>query len=113
MSTPQWLPKAKFFTGAFNVAYGFGKVANGTALLVSGAAEDVTGIGAVLGIPTDAYGGYQFWTGAVRIRTGGSQLVSAASQPTVRMTPVQYFENASLSIAPLGSVIQELTGWGL
>jgi RHS repeat-associated protein len=109
-NTPERLINAKFITGTFNVAYGMSKVTNGVALLTVGTAEDVTGVGTILGIPTDAYGGYQLLTGWARIYKGITQFSSAVYSPMVTMTPIRYAEGAGLDIAPGGGIIQRFGG---
>jgi len=53
-----------------NVGIGQVKVVSGIALLTVGTAADVTGVGAVLGIPAQVLGGYQLVTGLARTAKG-------------------------------------------
>ncbi len=75
------------FTGYVNTLYGGFKVGQGVVLLTVGTAEDVTGIGAILGVPTQAYGGYQLVTGVARIYRGATQEIDAFHHPTECKSP--------------------------
>lgn len=108
--TPARMINAEFVTGLFNLAYGFTKVLAGVTLLTVGTAADLTGIGALLGLPVDVFGGYQLVTGFARIYRGATQFSTAISQPIVTTTPVNYFEGAALDVAPGGGILQKLGG---
>jgi len=109
-TTPTELPNSRFFTGTLNAFYGGYKVADGVVLLTVGTVEDVTGVGAVLGVPTQAYGIYQLGTGAARIYRGYKQLDDAFSHPTDCKTPLHYGEDIGLDLAPFGGSIEKLLG---
>lgn len=86
------------------------KIGNGVILIVVGGAADVTGVGAIIGVPADLYGLYQVTTGMSRILHGPSELNNAINEPYVCETNGKYLENSLLEIAPGGSMIQKLLG---
>lgn len=111
LNTPETLPNYRWVTGSFNIAYGYFKVNLGVTLLTAGTLEDATGIGALLGIPTDVYGAYQGISGIARVATGARQISQAYAQPTVVMTPKRYIAGAVVDALPLSGVIDYVIGW--
>lgn len=58
------------FASAGNVAIGQVRIVAGISLVTVGATADVTGIGALLGVPAQVYGTYQLTTGVARATKG-------------------------------------------
>jgi RHS repeat-associated protein len=110
VNTPIELPNSRFITGFINTAYGVWKVENGIFLVTVGTAEDVTGIGALLGVPTQAYGVYQITTGLARIYRGYRQYTSAWKTPTVCKSPPKYGEDIGLDLIPGGGILEGFLG---
>jgi hypothetical protein len=110
VNTPIELPNSRFITSFINTGYGVWKVENGIFLVTVGTAEDVTGIGALLGVPTQAYGVYQITTGLARIYRGYKQYTSAWKTPTVCKSPLKYGEDIGLDLIPLGGTIEGMLG---
>jgi RHS repeat-associated protein len=104
------LPNSRFFTGAINILYGSYKLGQGAFLLTMGTAEDVTGIGALLGLPTQAYGVYQVVSGGFRYYRGVNQLFDAFHQPMERKTPLLYGADIGLDLAPFGGTAESIIG---
>lgn len=104
------LPNSKFVAGAFNGIYGAYKFALGFDLLIAGTAADVTGIGALLGVPAQAVGGYQLVTGGLKIVKGLTQISEAQQAPMVRKNPLQYAGDVGLGIVPFGGGITNIIG---
>jgi hypothetical protein len=109
-TTATSLPNSRFFTGIVNTANGGLKVGTGVVLVTVGTAADVTGIGAVLGVPVQAYGVYQTTTGGFRIYRGYERLDDAWHHPTVCKSPLHYAEDTGLDVAPGGGGIENLLG---
>jgi hypothetical protein len=109
-NTPTCLPNPGFITGPLNAAYDGYKIGSGVFLLTAGTAADVTGIGAVLGVPAQAYGVYQVGTGAARIYRGYKQLSGAFSGPEVNKTHLQYGGDSVLNVIPFGGTIIDIIG---
>jgi len=82
---------------ALNVAYGQVKIVSGISLLTVGTAADVTGVGAVLGLPAQAYGVYQLTGGIARTAKGFIGIYESALEcsnesfwdAAARLLPVQ------------------------
>jgi RHS repeat-associated protein len=108
--TPDRLPNSKFLTGGFNMAFGASKMVNGAELLVGGTGADVTGIGAVVGIPADIYGAYQLLTGIARASRGVNQMEDAMNHPYVNKSPFRYGADLALGIAPFGGGFTSILG---
>ena len=107
-NTPTCLPNPGWLTGPFNAAYGGWKIGNGLFLLIAGTSADLTGVGAVFGIPVDFFGGYQVLSGAARTYRGIKQISAAERTPVERKTPLHFGEDIVLNIAPFGG---SLTDW--
>jgi hypothetical protein len=90
--------------------YGFFKVDSGVVLLVSGTAADVTGIGALLGVPAQTYGAYQIVTGGARAYRRTGQTERAFNDPMVKKSPLHFVEDLLLGIAPGGGSITNFLG---
>jgi RHS repeat-associated protein len=108
--TPINLPNSRWFTGIGNLAYGAYKVGTGVDMLIAGTAADVTGIGAVVGVPVQGVGAYQVVTGGFRMLRGGKQLVDATEHPTVKQSPLQYGKRTFFDVVPFGGGIENLLG---
>jgi len=104
------LPNSRFITGPINIAYGVYKVESGVVLVVAGTAADVTGIGAVLGVPAQTYGVYQITTGAFRVYRGYNQFEDALQHPIVCKSPLEYGADIALDLVPGGGGIEKLLG---
>lgn len=109
-TTIHQLPNSRFISGTINIAYGVYKVQSGAILIVAGTAADVTGVGALLGVPAQAYGVYQVTTGTFRIIRGFHQIQDASQHPWVCKTPLQYGEDIGLDLAPGGNKLENLLG---
>jgi hypothetical protein len=109
-TTPHSLPNPGFVTSVANVAYGVVKVTSGVALVTAGTAADVTGIGALLGVPAQAWGWYQITTGGFRIIRGIRQGYDAFGNPIVCKTPVHFGEDVVLNVIPFGGGITNILG---
>jgi hypothetical protein len=109
-NTPTCLSSPDFFTAPLNGFYGGFKIASGGLLVTLGTAEDVTGLGTVLGIPTQSYGVYQIGTGGARVYRSYRQFSGAFSQAEVQKTPLEYGEDLLLNIAPFGGGLTDLLG---
>lgn len=71
----------------------------------------MTGIGALLGVPAQAYGGYQIATGAARVHRGIGQFDPALDNPTVKSSPFDYGWDLTSGLLPnLNSPIDFLAG---
>lgn len=110
LTTPISLPNSRFFTGVGNVLYGGYKIGTGIFLVTVGTAADVTGIGALLGVPADAYGVYQIVTGFARVVRGFRQFGSAVSNPIVCKTPLRYGADIGLDLVPGGGGVEAVLG---
>jgi RHS repeat-associated protein len=108
--TPHRLPNPAFVTSFANISYGVIKVESGVVLLTVGTAADVTGVGAVLGVPAQAWGIYQLTTGGFRIYRGVRQANNALNEPIVCKTPVHYLEDTALNVAPFGGGLTNVLG---
>jgi hypothetical protein len=98
-------------TGPFNVVYGGSKVARGVPLMLGGTAADVTGVGAVVGVPAQALGLYHVVTGGARTIRGGGQMSDAIHQPMVSQSPVEFLVSLPKGVLPdLGSKIDFVGG---
>ena len=104
------LPNSRLISGTINIAVGVYKVETGVILVVAGTAADVTGVGALLGVPAQAYGDYQITTGAFRITRGVRQVVDPAQDPMVCKSPLRYGADILLDLAPGGGSIENLLG---
>ena len=109
-TTPMSLPNSRIFSGEVNVIYGGLKVGEGAFLVTVGTAEDLSGVGAFLGIPTQAYGVYQLVTGVGRAYRGSAQLIDAFHHPIVCKSPLRYGADFGLDVAPGGGSIEKLLG---
>jgi hypothetical protein len=110
LTTPHQLPNPAFATSFVNIAYGAVKIEVGAVFITAGSAADLTGIGAVLGIPAQAWGVYLVTTGGFRVYRGVVQGNAAIDQPFVCKTPVHYLEDTLLHVAPFGNGITDLLG---
>jgi hypothetical protein len=100
--TPSSELNPNYLIGGLNTLYGLNKMAVGSEYLVGGTGLDATGVGAPFGVPAEAYGAFQVATGVSRFVRGVRQITEAGQQPTVRMSPLDYFGTAVLGFAPLG-----------
>jgi hypothetical protein len=71
-------------------------VAGGTAL-------DLTGVGAVFGVPADALGIYQLTTGTARVVRGVDQFNNAVYNPILKKSPGDFFEDLVFNVVPGGN----------
>jgi len=110
LNTKAQLPNSRLFTGVINGLFGGYKLGKGIVLLTAGAAADVTGVGAILGLSVQAYGIFQVTTGVDRIVRGFQQFTEALSTATVCKTPLQYGEDLGLDLAPGGGAVEHLLG---
>ena len=88
---------------AGNVAYGQVKIVAGISLVTVGTAADVTGIGALLGVPAQVYGTYQLTTGAARTAKGFIGVYRSALECSN-----ESFADAAARLLPLQSVTEPL-----
>lgn len=109
-NTPTCLPNADWFTALPNALYGGYKLGSGAVLIVGGSAADLTGLGALVGAPSQAYGIYQVGTGGARIYRFVKQARAAFHQSKVRKTPFQCGEDIFLNVAPFGGGITNFLG---
>ena len=108
--TPVPLPNSNFFAGGFNLIYGSWKAGTGAALLAGGTAADVTGIGALIGVPVQALGVYQLTTGGARAWRGILQFSDAERHPSVKKSPLEYAGDLVLGTIPFGGSITDGLG---
>lgn len=99
------LPNPDFLTGPLNTLYGEFRVAAGVSLFAVGTAEDVTGIGAVLGLPTQAAAAYLVATGSARTLRGVRETQRAIEHPTVRKSALRYGADVVIEVAPGGGFV--------
>ena len=109
-NTPTCLPNPDWFTTLPNAFYGGTKIGSGIVLEAGGTAADVTGIGAIVGVPANIYGAYQIITGGARIYRAIKQGQGAFNQPMVRKTPLQFSEDIVLNAIPGGGGIADILG---
>jgi transposase-like protein len=64
--TPVALPNHGFITGGVSMTWSAQKISSGVAPILGGTAADVTGIGTLVGVPADAWGVIQIFTGAFK-----------------------------------------------
>jgi hypothetical protein len=93
-----------------NAAYGGWKIGTGLGLVAVGTAADVTGVGALIGVPAQAVGAYQIVTGGFRVYRGYGQLDGAWHEPTECKSPVHYGEDILLDVAPGGGTVTDFLG---
>ena len=86
------------------------RVSSGVALILGGTAADVTGIGAFLGFPADAWGVYQVFTGVFKGMRGIHQMEGAIYNPIEKTTPLRYGEDILFGILPNVSSIENFIG---
>jgi hypothetical protein len=72
--------------------------------------HNATGIGALVGVPADIYGGYQVFTGFFRGMRGVNQMVDAINNPVVHKTPLRYAADLALGVVPFGNGITDWIG---
>jgi hypothetical protein len=84
------LPNPGFISGSLNVVYGYYRVGSGVVLFTAGTAADVTGIGALFGVPAQGYGVISIVTGSARAYRGIRQFAGAYDDPTVEESPFDY-----------------------
>ena len=90
----------------FALYYGSNKIHSGVTLIVAGAAADVTGVGALLGVPAQTLGAYQLATSPFRLKRGITQLNAAAQDPWTCKSPLRYGADIGLDVAPGGGSIE-------
>jgi len=108
--TPAHLPNAKLVSGAINVMYGVSQIAQGFDLFVAGSAADVTGIGALLGVPAQAIGVGRILSGGFRVARGISQVTEARDRMWVDEVPAYWGLEVVGGIVPRGDDVLSFFG---
>ncbi len=99
-----------FVSFPFALHYASYKIYSGITLIVAGTAADVTGVGALLGVPAQTLGAYQLATGAFRLKRGMTHLNDSAQDPWTCKLPLRYDADIGLDIPPGGGSIEILLG---
>ena len=90
--------------------WGAQKTSSGAALILGGTAADVTGVGAILGVPADIWGAYQVFTGIFKGLRGVNQMTEAIHSPTEKTTPLRYGEDILFGLLPNFGSIENFIG---
>lgn len=110
LNTPTTMPNPKLFSGAINILWGSYKFGTGVALLTAGTAADVTGIGAVFGIPVDILGAYSAFTGGAKAIKGASQFVEGYQEGEYDESPLDFGINVFTGLLPAGDSLINFVG---
>ena len=108
--TPVDLPNPKLVAGVVNVLYGGFKVIQGFPLLVAGLGADATGVGALLGIPANIWGGWLVGTGLLRMARGVDQLMSVNQAYWVTKSPIGWTGDVLCGLLPCGRSALDILG---
>ena len=104
------MPNSKYFSGTFNLVYGASRASLGVDLLVVGTAADLTGIGALFGIPVQATGAYLLVTGGLRASRGIQQLSAATRRPVLKKSPLNFSADLFIGVMPFGGKLTDVIG---
>jgi RHS repeat-associated protein len=104
------LPNPRMVSGLINIVWGSWKFGTGVALLTLGTAADVTGIGAIIGVPVDLWGAYQAFTGGAKAIKGVNQYIEGVIQGGYDQTPFDFAVNVGFGLLPAGSTLADFLG---